>query len=251
MKKSLGLLVLTCLLGNVGWSAADEDRWVASQMARVVISPDGRIAEASLQDSSLGLDMQAEIERRIRQFEFEPAMKNGIAVATETNVWVQLSLVPEGETLALKVTDAGVCPGMLRLTPPRFPASQLSRSQGAEVQLAVDYDDQGKVTKVEVVSAEPDLRVFREASLKAAREWLFSPERVDGQPMAGSALIPVRFAIEGDDAAKVRFPDGGSLQVTRARQSEQQLLGSSAKLRSIGEEVAETSQESAVVKPAS
>ena len=232
-------------------TAATGDRWVASQMAKVVIGRDGHVIDAQLLQSSLGPDMQAEIVRRIGQFEFEPAKKNGVAVEAETHVSVQLSIEPQGKQLAVKVADAVVTVGMVDLPPPRFPRSQLTRSQGAEVEVRIAYDTEGKVTDVEVTRAEPDLKVFREATLKAAREWLFAPEKIDGQPIAGSALIPVRFEFEGEGTGEIKFPDGGHLRVSRERESERQLLSSGTQLRSIGEEVADAAAtESADAQPA-
>lgn len=228
--------------------APASDRWVASQMARVVVGRDGHVIDAQLQKSSLSSDMQAEIVRRIGQFEFEPAKKNGVAVETETHLAIQLSVEPDGEQLAVKVAGANVTVGMVKLPPPRFPRSQLARSQGAELELRLAYDTEGKVTEVEITRIEPDLKVFREATLKAAREWVFAPEKIDGQAIAGTALIPVSFEYVSNNSGEIKFPDGGHLRVSREPESERQLLSSATQLRSIGEEVA--AAESANAKPA-
>jgi len=239
MLRSLWLLPMMVLFASPAWCAEDNDHWVASQWAKVMIGPDGRVVDAELQHSTLSPDMQAEIVRRIRQFEFEPAKKNGEAVETETHLSVQLSIEPDGEKMALKVAGANVTVGMVKLPPPRFPRSQLNRSQGAEVELRLAYDTEGKVTNVEITRIEPDLKVFREATLKAAREWVFAPEKIDGQPIAGSALIPVTFEFVSNNSGEIKFPDGGHLKVSRERQRERQLLSSATQLRSIGEEMAD------------
>jgi len=251
MFRSLWQVALVVLLADPAWGARDDDRWVASQWAKIVVGRDGHVIDAELQRSTLGTEMQAEIIRRIRQFEFEPAKKDGVAVETETHLSVQLSIEPDGDQLAVKVAGAIVTVGMVDLSPPRFPRSQLDRSQGAEVDLRLAYDTEGKVTDVEVTRAEPDLKVFREATLAAARKWLFAPEKIDGQPIAGTALIPVRFEFEGEGTGDIKFPDGGNLRVSRERQSERQLLNSGTQLRSIGDEVADTdTAESTGIKPA-
>jgi TonB family protein len=238
------------LLADTG-RAQDSERWVAAQWAKVVIGRDGHVIDAELQKSTLGADMQAEIVRRIRQFEFEPAKKNGVAVEAETHLSVQLSIEPDGDQLAVKVAGANVTVGMVKLPPPRFPRSQLNRSQGAEVELRLAYDTEGKVTEVEITRIEPDLKVFREATLKAARQWVFAPEKIDGQPIAGTALIPVTFEFVSNNSGEIKFPDGGRLRVSREREPERQLLGSSTQLRSIGEDVADaTAADATIAKPA-
>ena len=153
--------------------------------------------------------------------------------------------------MAVKVAGANVSVGMVKLPPPRFPRSQLNRSQGAEVELRLAYDTEGKVTDVEITRIEPDLKVFREATLKAAREWVFAPEKIDGQAVAGTALIPVRFEFVSNNSGEIKFPDGGLLRVSRERESERKLLSSGTQLRSIGEEVADAgAAESTGAKPA-
>ena len=244
-------LMLAVGIGAAADTAPTNDHWVASQMAKVVIGRDGHVIDAQLQKSSLGPAMQAEIVRRIGQFEFEPAKKNGVAVETETHLSIQLSVEPNGEQLAVKVAGANVTVGMVKLPPPRFPRSQLNRSQGAEVELRLAYDTEGKVTNVEITRIEPDLKVFREATLKAAREWVFAPEKIDGQAIAGITLIPVRFEFVSNNSGEIKFPDGGFLRVSRERESERQLLSSATQLRSIGEEVADAAaSESTNAKPA-
>jgi TonB family protein len=251
MSRSFWLLAMGVLLASPAFSAQDNDRWLASQWARVVIGQDGRVVDTELQRSTLGPDMQAEIVRRIRQFEFEPAKKDGEPVQTETHLVVQLSIEPDGNQLALKVAGANVTVGMVKLAPPRYPRFQLTRSQGARMKVRVAYDAEGKVTDAEIASAEPDLAVFREATLKAARQWVFAPEKIDGQSIAGSALIPVTFEIANSGMAEIKFPDGGHLRVSREREPERQLLGSSTQLRSIGEDVVDaTAADATIAKPA-
>jgi TonB family protein len=239
MLRFFGLVAMVVLLADAAWCAQADGRWLASQAAKVVIGRDGHVIDVELQRSTLGPDMQAEIVRRIRQFEFEPAKKNGVAVETETHLSIQLAVEPDGKQLALKVAGANVTVGMVKLPPPRFPRSQLNRSQGAQVDLRLAYDTEGKVTEVEITRIEPDLKVFREATLKAARQWVFAPEKIDGQPIAGTALIPVTFEFVSNNTGEIKFPDGGHLRVSRERENERQLLSSSTQLRSIGEEVAD------------
>jgi TonB family protein len=251
MSRFFWLVAVVVLLAHPAWSANDNERWLASQAAKVVIGRDGHVIDVELQRSTLGAEMQAEIVRRIRQFEFEPAKKNGVAVETETHLSIQLAVEPDGEQLALKVAGANVTVGMVKLPPPRFPRYQLSRAQGAKVEVRLAYDTEGKVTDVEITRIEPDLKVFREATLKAARQWVFAPEKIDGQPIAGSALIPVTFEFVSNNTGEIKFPDGGHLRVSRELGSERQLLGSSTQLRSIGEDVADAgAADATAAKPA-
>lgn len=112
MSKSLLLALVVIASAVHAGPAQDGERWLASQWARVVVGPDGRVLEAELPGSSLGSATQEEILRRIRQFEFEPASVGGVAASTETSLSVQLAVEPQGEQLAVRVAGASVAPRM-------------------------------------------------------------------------------------------------------------------------------------------
>lgn len=225
-------LLLLALI-QPGWAAqADDGPWRASQTARVTVGADGRVLEARLYRSTLSEAMQEELAQRIHRFEFEPAIKDGQPVTSVTHIALRLVVEPSGERLAIKVAGAASTVGIAKLIPPRFPRTQLTRSKGAVVDVRITYDADGNVTAAEVAHAEPDLKVFREATLKAAREWQIHPEQIDGQPIAGSALIPISF--EMAKHAEVKFPDGGHLSVSRTPHREVEQLSGATRLRSIG-----------------
>jgi TonB family protein len=209
------------------------ERWLAYQRASVTVSTDGTVQQASLLNSRLSPSMQEAVLKRIRTFEFEPATRDGVAGVTETTLSVKLAVEPEQNQLVVRVVDADVTIGFERLKPPRFPKTQLQRSQGARIELRLAYDTNGKVTEVSVERAEPDLKVFREAALKAARDWQFQPERVNGIGIAGSALIPVTFSVTSNNDGELKFPDGGTLRVTRDLEPPERLLSSTLRLRDI------------------
>lgn len=228
------ILITAASLGATPGIAASppNETWLAYQRAQVTVAADGTVQQASLLNSSLSVAMQEQVLKRIRAFEFEPATHNGVAGVTETTLSVKLAVEPEQDQLIVRVVGAEVTVGFDRLKPPRFPMAQLRRAQGARVELRLSYDGNGRVTDVSVERVEPDLKAFRLAALKAAREWQFQPERVDGIGIAGSALIPVTFALTtSDDEGKLNFPDGGSLRVRRQLEQPERLLTSTLRLR--------------------
>lgn len=225
---SLLVLFSSC----VSASSAGQERWLASQLARVVVAADGTVQEAALERSKLSPAMQESILKQVRAFEFEPATKNGVAAITETYLSVKLAVEPDDEKLLLRVIGADITFKFVSMKPPRFSPTQLRRGKEGRVVVRVAYDADGKVNDVVVEESEPENKTFRDAVVKAAQDWQLQPERVAGQGIAGSALIPVTFEI-GDkaDSGEISFPDGGKLQVVRKLQPADQLLSSTLRLR--------------------
>jgi TonB family protein len=126
MRNELVLALLGCL-ALAGMPASAAERWLATQLVEVSIAPDGRVTDASLPRTELGPDVQAEILRRVRQFEFEPAAVNGVPATTETTLAVKLAVEEVDDRLAVTVDGATITIGMAQLKGPRFPRSQMSR----------------------------------------------------------------------------------------------------------------------------
>jgi TonB family protein len=226
------LMAALALSANLSIAATPSaETWLAYQRARVTVAADGTVQQASLLSSSLSEAMQEQVLSRIRTFEFEPATRDGVAGVTETTLSVKLAIEPEQDQMVVRVVDAEVSVGFDHLKPPSFPMAQLRRSQGARVELRLSYDAEGKVTDASVESIEPDIKVFRLAAIKAARDWQFQPELVDGIGIGGTVLIPVVFSVTKVNDTTLKFPDGGKLHVNRQLEPPERLLTSTLRMR--------------------
>ncbi|MDX2015717.1 MAG: TonB family protein [Myxococcaceae bacterium] len=88
-----------------------------------------------------------------------------------------LSTLVASFALAQTLTKA---PTLVKAVEPEFPASALDAGVGAQVVMDLDLGADGTVTDAKVVrSAGPD---FDAAALAAARQLVFTPAEVDGQP---------------------------------------------------------------------
>jgi protein TonB len=78
---------------------------------------------------------------------------------------------------------------------PRYP--EMARERGWEglVVLAVNVAADGRAESVSV-SRSSGHRVLDQAALEAVRAWRFEPARRGGLPIAGNALVPIRFRLE-------------------------------------------------------
>jgi protein TonB len=79
---------------------------------------------------------------------------------------------------------------------PAYPVfAKRSREQGT-VLLRVGVDADGRVTRIEIEKTSGSERLDH-AALAAVKRWRFAPARSAGQPIAGVALVPVNFKLEG------------------------------------------------------
>ncbi len=79
---------------------------------------------------------------------------------------------------------------------PTYPA--IARAAGAQGPVAVQVviDEQGNVTSARAVSGHP---LLQDASVNAARQWVFKPTLVNGRPAKVNGSISFNFALSGDD----------------------------------------------------
>ena len=94
-------------------------------------------------------------------------------------------------------TSAGTTPaGYDRLTPPRYPASAVKQNIEGLVVVAAQIDAKGKVTSAIVDHLEPPTaQMLGDVATGAVKRWRFKPALRNGMPVAGQALVPVRFSI--------------------------------------------------------
>lgn len=75
--------------------------------------------------------------------------------------------------------------------PPYPPIAKAARVQGT-VQVAILISQEGRVISAEAVSGHP---LLREASVQAARQWVFTPTSLSGNPVKVSGVIAFNFTL--------------------------------------------------------
>jgi len=156
------------------------------------------------------------LRQRIETWQFTPAARLGQPVASTTNVHVALEGSDDGHGgLAVRILNARTG-GDLR-DPNRLALTiALNRAQEeAVIAVGVEYDESGHVQSL----SEVDARGFRHGKfvgtpgkslrkdvLAAARDWTFVPEKIEGHPIVGRGVVPVRlcFSAECTSAPYIR-----------------------------------------------
>lgn len=108
--------------------------------------------------------------------------------------------------------DAG--PAYARLSPPDYP--EAARAAGIEglVVIAVDVDAHGAVGAASVRSVKPsNATALGDAALAAVKQWSFEPAHDGKGAIASTAQVPVRFSLEGSNAAMAFEAPAGALDV--------------------------------------
>lgn len=152
--------------------------------------------------------LRPSLEAAARRAEFVPATKGGVPVPSRTAVLVSVAFAKAGRNVTAQVT--GVSAGSaLPLAPPRYPRDALRRQASARVMLRIVFDASGRrdesLSGVERVDGPlKDVRPgretkvpyeadFRAAALSALAAWTYTPDEVDGQPVAVDVRIPMTF----------------------------------------------------------
>jgi TonB family protein len=233
MRRILSLVAAFGL--SVASAASAADRWFATQGAVVDIDATGRVTQATLPASGFSLARQAALIERIKQIQFEPATRDGVAHASRAHISVSLEIKEVDSGLRIELSGAQLTPQLIDVQPPRYPPEALRRGASGEVGVRIDYDAEGRVQRAEVVSASSRIDAFSKAALKAVRTWRVVPEQVGEIGVPGSAVIPVRFTIATRGGPRtLRLDDGSRLQLHRSSpQHEGEMLASSVGIRSL------------------
>ncbi len=94
-------------------------------------------------------------------------------------------------------------PERIRFEPPQFPESARARGEEGLVILELTLDVRGAVSEARSLRGAPDLS---EAAVAAARQWVYEPTLVEGEPTAIRFAETVRFVLRPGGGFGMRLP---------------------------------------------
>lgn len=105
-------------------------------------------------------------------------------------------LATDGAPLPTGISPApGNQPVPISSPAPRYPSAALRRREGGTVLVRVEVDPAGMPVGVALVQRSGSRDLDR-AAMQAVRAWRFQPAQRNGQPVAGSLVIPIDFRVE-------------------------------------------------------
>ncbi len=191
---------------------------------QVSLDANGKVV--SLRDSDeLVPAVREPLEQAIRGWTFEPGRLAGQPAPTETTLSLDVSFVPTADNrYAVRIDDARtggrIQVDSSRKAPPRFPRDAMKPGLAAMIVVKANYDPSGAIVSVEPqpqlgINAKPSLE---KATVAAVKKWAIVPERVGGQAMASSLLLPVCYMVSTGsrppaDFACVFTPQGSTSKI--------------------------------------
>lgn len=206
------LLALCLLVSNV---SAQEAEYRLDIDGDIEIGPQGEVLNYRLH-SELKPAVAKLVEQSVRRWRFEPVLVEGRPVIAKTGLHLEVLATPTPDTSGYRLQVEQVWFGnaqtIERGRSPRYPEEALYARLGADVLLAVQVDDAGRVVQVHpyqtsltAQTTERDAarwrKVFELASKKAVRGWRFElSEIIGGEPSGNTFFVPIRYIIERSSA---------------------------------------------------
>lgn len=163
----------------------------------LVLTADGSIETLKPQKETVSKVLADNLEKQIRSWKFTPGSLNGLPQRTESNLSLNIEARAEADgNYQIRIVDAhtGVWTAPGKMVQPKYPAQQLRYGGEAVLRLLVTYDADGKVTNaVRPGEKVKGMAPFELASIAAAKQWRFEPEKIGGVGVPGTALVPVKF----------------------------------------------------------
>lgn len=142
------------------------------------------------------------LRERIEAWQFLPATRGGVAVASRTHLHVALRANDDGHGgMAVSILSASTGAAVRKRPMGELVGALLDFGSDSYVLADIGYASDGSVTDVEVkdqrsLSAGRFVPAVASASLRkgierALKRWRFAPEIVAGEPIAGNGLLPM------------------------------------------------------------
>lgn len=139
------------------------------------------------------------------------AIAAGVCAVTVGPAAAQESRAPDAPPPPRPTGVITKAPVLIQAMAPEYPPAALAAGKQAEVPVRISIDQDGVVTKVEVITPQGD--GFDEAAVAAAMQYVFDPAEIDGKPAAITVETVIHFVItqaeEPDEPDVPDPPDGG------------------------------------------
>ncbi|MDO5504828.1 MAG: energy transducer TonB [Pseudoxanthomonas suwonensis] len=137
------------------------------------------------------------IAAQLGTWRFEPSQ----AGSKDMQTFVRVVSAPGGDGRP-QVLQVSTGPAPSRLSLPDYPEAAQRRGDEGVVVLRLQLAADGSVQNSDVHDVQGQVsRRMAASAMVAAKGWRFSPERVDGQAVAGEVLFPVCFYVSADPGA--------------------------------------------------
>jgi bla regulator protein BlaR1 len=186
------------------------------------VGADGRVISTALKAGSNDADvfpLVAAALAGVQQWTFNPATKNGQAVASDAIVPVEFkgkiqrsggtvdgaldAIVVElpGAVAKMEDTMPSEDAGYRMSNPPKYPLNAIAAKQSGKIVLKVLVSATGEPEAAELYEAEPPeaAQIFADASIAAVMQWSFNPGMHEGKPASGYVLVPFTYRVTDDD----------------------------------------------------
>lgn len=152
------------------------------------IDPAGAVFDYRI-DSELTPQVKALVERSVRQWKFEPVLRDGVAVPAKARMRLTLIAhqVAAGFQLQVEQVRFSGYRDSVKMMPPRYPVEAGINGISADILVAVRVNAKGRVVEaVAVQTSWPDdkvsedgrrywAKILEKSSTEAARRWVFEP----------------------------------------------------------------------------
>jgi TonB family protein len=194
-------LIATALLLASAQTAHAAERREQTYRVGADVDATGHVIATQI-DRDVPASIAGVLATAVRKWQFVSATRNGQPVPAHTFIYSKLLVLPGANgQYSLHIIYTGNGPKFDGAGwEARYPKDALQRRQAAFVFVTATVQPDGRPADITVESqfAEwPVARSFKNAALKAARSWHFTPEQVDGQPVATQVRIPMSFTFSG------------------------------------------------------
>lgn len=173
------------------------------------IDDKGVVVSADVIHEDITAEFEAAVIHQIKQWRIQPATRDGKAVAVSTSFVTEVNVEFRADKSA-SISARYVSHGPRNATnlPPRYPTAALRSGMSAEVAVLVEVAESGKPIAIRTHSVRTthddarSARAFLAETIKVVKRWTFKPELIDGRPVSGEVLVPVKFTVDGEDRAK-------------------------------------------------
>jgi TonB family protein len=134
----------------------------------------------------------------VRQWKYEPFLKEGKAVGVTFTVTLNFSMQKDKQA-GLPANASPDHPKIVKKVNPVYPEEAVKKRIEGVVRIEAAIDEKGDVVRAKVLAAENPQPLLEAAALAAVRQWKYEPFLVKGKAIGIVFTVTMNFALDKDE----------------------------------------------------
>jgi TonB family protein len=192
----LGIIIFA-FFANIAAAEAPSKPYQVTVWAEVIYDTTGSPTQVNFPDKKYyPAKFIQNLQIKLATRNIKPRMENDLPATFETDVLINLTVIPSGSGAEVIFDDISEQPRPIKRAMDKYPGDLASGGWSGDAKIKCTISPQGKCTKPEIIDSPSLPESARKFALGSIKAWRFRPQKINSKPISSTVTIPISFQFE-------------------------------------------------------